>query len=318
MLTIEKTEVHGFITAIHGMRNPLESWDKKDSYQSIQDGKAREVIGPNDLALMKKLSAAGSDHGKFMRMITVTCDVTAPFYWWKEYDTYKVGTVANSCSTMHKIQAHPFDEDMFSVEHLLDWDDLTQTEAEAYEVAPMAVMRLNYDCLNTSRELYLKTGDKAYWWQMIQLLPTAFNQKRTVQLNYQVLKNIYHARNNHKLDEWHTFCDWIETLPESELITEKKKDPCVVREDLPEFIGQILDIFEDYLEEKGISVSNQDRDEAIADGEDPEGLCILYGTEYGNLQSSIEDLLINWGVVNPHTKKEQKNGQGSADQQERS
>lgn len=223
MLTIEKTHVYGFEDAIRGMRNPMESWDKSDSETKyMAEGMMYTLIGKNDKALMKKLANAGSDHGKFMRMITVTCDVTAPFYWWKEYDTYKVGTVANSCSTMHKIQAHEFEEDMFSVEHLLDWEDLTQTEAEAYEIAPLAVMRLCYNCLNTSRELYLKTGDKRYWWQMIQLLGTNFNQMRTLHLNYEVLKNIYHARKNHKLDEWHDLCDWIETLPESDLITGKE------------------------------------------------------------------------------------------------
>lgn len=208
MLTIEKTNVYGFDAAIRGMRNPLESWDKMDSYPYIQNGKAYEVVMPNDKALMEKLADAGSDHGKFMRMINVTCDILAPLYWWKEYDTYKVGTVANSCSTMHKIQAHEFTKDMFSYEHLFPGSKRN--------------LSATIKRLNANRKLYLETGDKEYWWQMIQLLPTSYNQKRTVQLNYQVLKNIYHARKNHKLDEWHTFCDWVKSLPESDLITGKE------------------------------------------------------------------------------------------------
>lgn len=237
MLTIEQTRVYGFDAAIRGMRNPLESWDKMDSYPYIQNGKAYEVVMPNDKALMKKLADAGSDHGKFMRMINVTCDITAPLYWWKEYDTYKVGTVANSCSTMHKIQAHEFSMDMFSTEHLIERTDVTNKlnddffetgnlgdvcavmSGEDVLFSPIGVLELVINMLNRARELYLETNDKKYWWQMIQLLPTSYNQKRTVQLNYQVLKNIYHARKNHKLDEWHAFCDWVKTLPESDLIT---------------------------------------------------------------------------------------------------
>ena len=229
MLTIEKTHVFGFEDAIRGMRNPLESWDKTDTETKyMAEGMTHTVIGKNDKALMKKLADAGSDHGKFMRMINVTCDITAPLYWWKEYDTYKVGTVANSCSTMHKIQAHEFSMDMFSTEHLLNWADRTEEDRkiddddDGFDVFPLDALALTIDVLNSARELYLKTNDKKYWWQMIQLLPTSYNQKRTVQLNYQVLKNIYHARKNHKLDEWHVFCDWIKTLPESDLITGKE------------------------------------------------------------------------------------------------
>lgn len=163
-------------------------------------------LGENDLSLMKKLAAAGNDHGKFLRMINVTVDVEAPLYWWKEFDTYKVGTVANSCSTMHKIQAKEFTLEDFSTDHL------SQTN--------LIIMKMVIDALNNARLDFLDQKDKRDWWQMIQLLPSSYNQKRTVQLNYAVLKNIYHARRNHKLDEWHTFCHFIESLPHSELITE--------------------------------------------------------------------------------------------------
>lgn len=226
MLKIENVEVYGWEAAIRGMRNPMNSWENSDSFCVPnfdncgmcpdrgkcafifeQDGKPyRSGIGPNDLALMKKLGEAGPDHGKFLRMITVTADITAPLYWYKEYDTYKVGTVANSCSTMHKIHAKEFTMEDFSCEHLVGIakDDLHGTTA----------------VLNHFRKLYLQSKDKKYWWQMIQLLPSSYNQRRTVQLNYAVLKNIYHARRNHKLDEWNLFCGWIERLPYSELITE--------------------------------------------------------------------------------------------------
>ena len=164
-------------------------------------------IGPNDYALMKNLRNAGTDHRKFMRMITVYADITAPFYWWKEYSTYKVGTVANSCSTMHKIHAKEFTLEDFSCEKLYD---------------PLGDLRPTIDRLNVYRERYLETKDKNDWWQMIQLLPTSYNQKRTVMLNYEVLANIYKSRRHHRLDEWHTLCDWIEELPYSELITGKE------------------------------------------------------------------------------------------------
>ena len=195
MIKIEKTDVYGWESAIRGMRNPMNSWDKSDSVFSMYD----KFIGENDLKLMKILSKAGSDHGKFLRMITVTCDVTAPLYWWKEFDTYKVGTVANSCSTMHKIQAKEFTKEDFSFEHT---NDMCAWHIESI-----------LNVLNTSREKFLETKDKNHWWNMIQFLPSSYNQKRTVQLNYQVLKNMYFARKNHKLDEWHTLCEWIETLP---------------------------------------------------------------------------------------------------------
>lgn len=197
MLTIENVETYGWAAAIRGMRNPKNSWDKSDSFICC--------IGKNDFKLMETLAAAGQDHGKFLRMITVTLDITAPLYWWKEFDTYKVGTVANSCSTMHKIAAKEFTMEDFSCEHLVGIakDDLHGTTS----------------VLNHFRKLYLQSEDKKYWWQLIQLLPSSYNQRRTVMLNYAVLKNIYHARKDHKLDEWHTLCDWIESLPYSELIT---------------------------------------------------------------------------------------------------
>lgn len=219
MISIEKTDVFGWESAIRGMRNPMNSWEKSDSdWEFVEDpsiinpnDEVKFVLGPNDLSLMKNLVKAGSDHSKFMRMINVTCDITAPLYWWKEYDTYKVGTVANSCSTMHKIHAKEFTMDDFSHEHLIS-HELYQSNID--------VLQFVIDTLNFERSQYLKTKDKTAWWQMIQLLPSSYNQKRTVQLNYAVLRNMYNSRKNHKLDEWHTFCEWVEKLPYSELITQ--------------------------------------------------------------------------------------------------
>lgn len=223
MIEITNIDVYGFETSIRGMRSPMNSWDKSDS---VFTGLPINgfVIGNNDLKLMKTLSKAGPDHGKFLRMINVTCDINAPLYWWKEYDTYKVGTVANSCSTMHKIHVKEFTFDDFSHEHLYT------TLGESYEA--MDCLTDIIDCLNKYRKLHLETKDKLqrqdltvderkhvanqnkfWWWQMIQLLPSSYNQKRTVQLNYQVLKNMYNARKLHKLDEWRAFCAWCETLP---------------------------------------------------------------------------------------------------------
>lgn len=215
---------------IRGMRNPLNSWDKSDSKEcrDLFCGECNEeclpysngfIIGSNDFNLMKRLDNAGTEHRKFMRMITVYIDITAPLYWWKEFDTYKVGTVANSCSTMHKIAAKEFTLEDFSCEHMYQ---------ETYDL-----FRLIVDYLNKVRDVYLYGGvlrvgeapawfepkDKEIWWQMIQLLPSSYNQKRTVMLNYEVLANMYRQRNCHKLDEWRTFCEWIKTLPCSELIT---------------------------------------------------------------------------------------------------
>lgn len=219
MIRIENTGVYGFEAAIRGMRNPMNSWEKSDSYPAVDCGKCGKIeregccpaegrdctgfycyeIGKNDFALMKSLAAAGPDHGKFLRMITVTADITAPLYWYKEYDTYKVGTVANSCSTMHKIADKEFTLDDFSHEYL--------NEKSLY------MLNDTIQYLNAVREAFIETKDKHYWWQMIQLLPSSYNQRRTVQLNYAVLKNIYHARRNHKLDCWVQFCQFIETLP---------------------------------------------------------------------------------------------------------
>ena len=213
MLKFENVEVVGMEAAIRGMRNPMNSWDKSDSetncYHDLVVGKYDIVtdVGPNDLATMKKLSAGGPVHGKFKRMIAVYVDVTAPLYWWKEFDTYKIGTVANSCSTMHKIHDKRFYLKDFSAEHL-------DVDNEQF-MLDMIVM------LNRAREQFIATGDKRYWWQMIQLLPSSYNQRRTVMLNYEVLTSIYRDRRNHKLDEWHVFCSMIDILPCNELITAK-------------------------------------------------------------------------------------------------
>lgn len=229
MLKIENTEVMGWEAAIRGMRNPMNSWEKSDSerkYESYHDMSGGYFeIGPNDLDLMTRLRNAGTDHRKFMRMITVYLDVTAPLYWWKEFDTYKVGTVANSCSTMHKIAAKEFTLEDFSHEHLFD------LMIGDVEFLPTEILENTIICLNECRKRYLKAlktknplvPAKEYWWQMIQLLPSSYNQRRTIMLNYEVLANIYKSRRNHKLDEWHTLCDWIEGLPYSELITGEKK-----------------------------------------------------------------------------------------------
>ncbi len=250
MLKIENTEVMGWEHAIRGMRNPKNSWSNSDSLpcavldelssknQSYRcEGCKNEfvgrpnciVVGENDLKLMTTLRNAGTDHRKFMRMITVYLDITAPLYWWKEFDTYKVGTVANSCSTMHKIHAKEFTIDDFSCEHLIDEDD---SDLIIGDVVPHKTLECVITALNFYRNKFLEAQKKPmkeeskraslvkkYWWQMIQLLPTSYNQKRTVMLNYEVLANIYKSRKNHKLDEWHTFCDWLKSLPYSELIT---------------------------------------------------------------------------------------------------
>lgn len=213
MIKIENIEVFGWEAAIRGMRNPMNSWDKSDSKFYNVDNLCVEDwhligtfnIGSNDLKLMQSLIRAGTDHSKFMRMINVTMDITAPLYWWKEFDTYKVGTVANSCSTMHKIHSKEFTLDDFSYEHLGDKEkQILLTIIEA--------MNESRDAFITWNEDY-KHDKKDYWWQMIQLLPSSYNQKRTVQLNYQVLRHMYFSRKNHKLDEWHDFCSIIEELP---------------------------------------------------------------------------------------------------------
>jgi hypothetical protein len=197
MIKIEKTEVLGLEPAIRGMRNPLNSWDKQDSFFDGEEF----IIGRNDFSLMEKLAKAGSSHAKYRRMIVVYADVTAPLYWWKEYDTYKVGTVANSCSTMHTIHKKEFTLDDFSHEYFNE-----------------SIIHFLVNTLNYFRYQFNETKDKKYWYQMIQLLPTSYNQKRTVMLNYEVLANMYHDRKNHKLDEWVEFCEWVKGLPFSEII----------------------------------------------------------------------------------------------------
>lgn len=214
MIKIKNTEVYGWQAAIRGMRNSWNSWENSDSRFHIcaMPGKTTYAeIGQNDLALMKKLAAAGSDERKFMRMITVTADVIAPLYWWSEYDTYKVGTVANSCSKMHTIADKDFTMDDFSHEHLQPFQCCV--ENYSYENDGVNWMNSIICRLNLLLAFYQKTKDKNYWWQIIQLLPSSYNQRRTVQLNYEVLLKIYRARKNHKLDEWRTFCCWIKTLP---------------------------------------------------------------------------------------------------------
>ena len=256
MIKIENAEVIGWEHAIRGMRNPKNSWENSDSgycethgpgkctycphvnycNASDVDFGTKYIIGPNDYKLMTTLRDAGTDHRKFMRMITVYMDITGPLYWWKEFDTYKVGTVANSCSTMHKIADKEFTLGDFSCEQL---DDIWEYELDArsmaptiefetitdkatnYLLGPQDILYLTIKMLNRCRDLYIQTKEKKYWWQMIQLLPSTYNQKRTVMLNYEVLANIYKSRRNHKLDEWHTFCDWIERLPDAKLITGK-------------------------------------------------------------------------------------------------
>lgn len=194
MIKIENTHVDNIVRAVYSARNAMNSWDKSDSDLET------DILGKNDLALAKKLSKAGNDHGKFLRMINVTVDLTAPLYWWKEFDTYKVGTVANSCSTMHKIHAKEFTMNDFSHEHLDD---------DCYYLLDKYII----ECLNDYRKRFIETKDKKYWWQMIQLLPSSYNQKRTVHLNYQVLKSMYFARKGHRLDEWEILRQWVETLP---------------------------------------------------------------------------------------------------------
>lgn len=249
MLKLENTEVVGWEHAIRGMRNPKNSWGKSDSSLGCDNGfcknctfkpdwcgcAPRNLIGSNDHGLMLQLAEGGPVHAKYRRMIAVYVDITAPLYWWKEFDTYKVGTVANSCSTMHKIHAKEFSKDDFSHEHLWGaWDiDVPEHEADtdcyledeyAEIFLPFDILEGTIKMLNKARKLFLETGDKKYWWQMIQLLPSSYNQKRTIMLNYEVLVGIYKWRRNHKLDEWHTFCDWIEKLPYSELITGRKDE----------------------------------------------------------------------------------------------
>lgn len=254
MLTVESTKVEGWEPAIRGMRNPMNSWDKSDTFFYLEESKesiegrdcrmahyrglneeyagyfeeldALEpeenhpdiLLGPNDIKLMKQLRDAGKDHAKYRRMVLVWCDILAPLYWWKEFDTYKVGTVANSCSTMHKIAAKEFTLDDFSHEHLDDYEGCVEDDDGGLYTS-LGILKLKIEALNYWRGRYNETKDKHAWYQMIQLLDSSYNQRRTVMLNYEVLANIYHARKDHKLDEWHTFCDWAKELPESWIFT---------------------------------------------------------------------------------------------------
>lgn len=224
MLKIEKTEICGLEPAIRGMRNPMNSWAKSDSEYKYYGGDSYKgvfEVGDNDLDLMMRLRNAGTDHRKYLRMITVYCDITAPLYWWKEFDTYKVGTVANSCSTMHKIHAKEFTLDDFSHEHL-NTRSKELLNKLIYELNNYRDFYLTWDdCGINLKKMYEFSNRKDVWWQMIQLLPSSYNQKRTVMLNYEVLANMYKSRKNHRLNEWHTLCDWIKTLPYSQFITEE-------------------------------------------------------------------------------------------------
>lgn len=235
MLKVTNTDVFGWEAAIRGMRNPLESWEKSDSGWHGEfiyaTGMPIVDVGPNDLSLMKKLVAAGTDHSKFMRMIHVQCDWEAPLYWWKEADTYKVATVRNSCSTMYKITEHEFTMDMFAHEHLLSMsnndagDALFLNGANSIRVDGEDLLGLTINVLNYYRERYIATQDKRYWWQLIQLLPSSYLQKATMDFNYAVLRNMYHSRKAHKQDEWREdFCNWVKSLPYSELITMTKEE----------------------------------------------------------------------------------------------
>lgn len=214
MIRIENTEVYGWEAAIRGMRNPLNSWDRSDSvfdFDVYDEGSGNVLehveakVGPNDHDLMMRLAKAGSEHAKYRRMVNVTCDITAPLYWWKEFDTYKVGTVANSCSTMHKLTANELELSDFSHDRI---DGCT-----------LANLMSTIDFLNENRDDFIRTKDKRYWWNIVQSLPSSYNQKRTVQMNYEVLASMYRQRKGHKLDEWESFRAWIRQLPYSELIT---------------------------------------------------------------------------------------------------
>jgi hypothetical protein len=246
MLKVENTSVIGWETAIRGMRNPMNSWDKSDStWDWVEDPSPINpndpgmclIVGPNDYKLMMNLCKGGTEESKWRRMIHVSCDITAPLYWWKEYDTYKIGTVANSCSTMHKIAEREFTLDDFSWEHLIgrsttldsSFPSIPAVKISNEEdtnmslcITPADSLNIIVQLINQCREMFLATKDKAYWWQMIQLLPSSYNQRRTVDLNYEVLAAQYRQRKNHKLDEWHTYCDWIKTLPYAEFITGEK------------------------------------------------------------------------------------------------
>lgn len=217
MIKIENVGVTGWMAAIRGMRNSWNSWDESDSeWKDVPVMGELFCIGEKDLALMKRLIKCGSSERKFLRFISVTCDIVAPLYWWKEFDTYKIGTVRNSCSTMHKIHSKEFTLDDFSFEHVESLDGIdffTLGYTDCSSIDNVTLTSLIVEVLNFNRKKYLETKGKGYWWQMIQLLPSSYNQRATVQLNYEVLMKMYHERKNHKLDEWNDFCEWVKTLP---------------------------------------------------------------------------------------------------------
>ena len=291
MIKLENTEVLGWEHAIRGMRNPMNSWEKSDSgigcsvdfvdricaecdrsTPCVMEQKV--VLGPNDHDLMMRLAKGGPVHAKYRRMITVYVDITAPLYWWKEFDTYKVGTVANSCSTMHKIAAKEFTLEDFSCEHLMDMQEqeaLIFYSSNVPEIFDFkGVMEQTISSLNNARQLYLETKDKKYWWQMIQLLPSSYNQRRTVMLNYEVLTGIYLSRKNHKLDEWHTFCDWIEGLPYSEIIVGERSDDTGMTDEekdkLFEEINKILKTEYPKLDSDTLQVIHEKAEEILEEG----------------------------------------------------
>lgn len=266
MLKVENIEVTGWEAAIRGMRNPMNSWEKSDSaygcsdndfcdhcssHHHCTDRERTYIIGKNDLKLMRQLAKAGSVHAKYRRMINVTMDITAPLYYYKELDTYKVGTVCNSCSTMHKIQAKEFTLDDFSCEHLID--SLNGISNVNYN--PQKVLDWTITVLNACRKLYLETKDKRYWWQMIQLLPSSYNQRRTYQFNYEVLSHIYFDRKDHKLDEWHTLCDTIKELPYADdiIIGEPKIKKVLNEEDAKSFTIKSSDV--EFMEDGSVVIA---------------------------------------------------------------
>lgn len=226
MIKIEKVRISGIEEAIRGMRNPKNSWDKSDSepiYICDEETGNRALfdymLGDNDKKLMLTLNKAGTSHSKYRRMLVVWCDITAPLYWWKEFDTYKVGTVADSCSTMHKLASRDLTLSDFSCEHLISHDPI-----ESRSFSSKMLLKITVDVINQYRQKFVETGDKEYWWQMIQLLPSSYNQKRTVMMSYEVLASIYEQRKGHKLDEWHDFRKWVENLEYSDLITNGFED----------------------------------------------------------------------------------------------
>ena len=252
MIKIENTKVVGWEDAIRGMRNPKNSWDRIDSYAThIEDPETLETaeyeyfVGPNDHKLMMTLAKGGPVHAKYRRFIMVYVDITAPLYWWKEADTYRIGVEKNSCSTMHKIHDKEFTLEDFSHEHLIsdsnsDYDldaYLFAEETDGFEVgwSPLSVLEHTIRAMNVNREAYIETKDKRYWWQMIQLLPSSYNQKRTMMISYEALADIYEWRRNHKLDEWREVCEWIESLPYSEIITQ----PIVEKDNIQKRIDAI-------------------------------------------------------------------------------